>query len=434
MAIYYTAQQVSDLVYHAQKAAKNDAGIALWYDPDFIDPKKNLPKVWFAIDGGEDNSPYSATVNLLQYLLGHIKADTIKSGVMYRSSRCRYTKMCEGMMKFHNLQFGTSHTNLIHVSGIVNVNPDLFTPSKTIYPGNPINDAEIKNRDALDAFSVPVVAAPLPDVDVTREDWLIGSKGFNTIHRIYMMAAFALMTKRFGTTDNSGHNIAAILVDKTGHILSWGLNQRWNNATFHAEVNMLQAYYKNHKADPGLPDGARIYTTLKPCKMCAGMIREAAKDINTVAVYYGQNDPGALDTALDEITTSNVQRSLNHSKHVSHNFYSGTNLAQLLIDRKAKLKSINIASSPDKILEKDMMLYMHKSKAAAHTSYLTEFLKTSVAVEAIKSARQSLVSKFSKYKTVDDPPALNPNVLNALKSVLPLLQAQNIHGFQDISW
>jgi tRNA(Arg) A34 adenosine deaminase TadA len=151
-------------------------------------------------------------------------------------------------------------------------------------------------------------------VDVTKENWLDASKGFNTVHRIYMMSTFALLTKRFGTADHSGHNIAAILADKTGHILSWGLNQRWNNATFHAELNMLQAYCKGHKADPGLPDGARIYTTLKPCKMCAGMIRETAININNIVVYYGQNDPGqhASATALDLVQGYNIQRLLSH--------------------------------------------------------------------------------------------------------------------------
>jgi hypothetical protein len=54
-----------------------------------------------------------------------------------------------------------------------------------------------------------------------------------------------------------------------------------------------------------------------------------------------------------------------------------------------------------------MTLYMHKKRAEANTGYVSEFLGNSTAVEAIKSARQSLESKFVKYEVgpfLDQPP------------------------------
>ncbi|HEX5869744.1 MAG TPA: Bd3614 family nucleic acid deaminase, partial [Longimicrobium sp.] len=59
-----------------------------------------------------------------------------------------------------------------------------------------------------------------------------------------------------------------------------------------------QGYFRNVTVRPSL-DGARLYTTLKPCRMCAGMIQHAGQ--GKLDVLYGQGDPGgdAQNTVLD---------------------------------------------------------------------------------------------------------------------------------------
>nr|WP_276599166.1 Bd3614 family nucleic acid deaminase [Nannocystis sp. SCPEA4] len=108
-----------------------------------------------------------------------------------------------------------------------------------------------------------------------------------------MMAAFALVECRVRKRSMDGHNIGAILVTNGGQVLSWGLNQYNVNHTFHAEVNTLQSYWKRTGA--AVPDGSVLFTTLKPCKMCAGMIQHAG----VRRTYMGQDDPGSHATNTD---------------------------------------------------------------------------------------------------------------------------------------
>lgn len=125
------------------------------------------------------------------------------------------------------------------------------------------------------------------------------SPAIDAYDRLYMMTAFALVTNRFVRETSANANIGAILVAPTGTIVAWALNAKENNSTFHAEVNLLQALH--HHSPRLLSDlqGYRLYTTLKPCKMCAAMIRHVGK--GAISVIYGQDDTGddARGTALD---------------------------------------------------------------------------------------------------------------------------------------
>jgi tRNA(Arg) A34 adenosine deaminase TadA len=51
-----------------------------------------------------------------------------------------------------------------------------------------------------------------------------------------------------------------------------------------------------------IPPGARIYSTHKPCKMCAGMIFQSAGDLRSLQVFYGVEESGRLSvqTILDQ--------------------------------------------------------------------------------------------------------------------------------------
>jgi|GEM_PF-2191267 len=85
----------------------------------------------------------------------------------------------------------------------------------------------------------------------------------------------------------AGNNIGAIMVDKDNKIIGWGLNYKGNNKTLHAETMMIQHYLREN--DTGkLPEGAKIYTSLQCCHMCAGHIATLGENIE---VIYAQRDP-----------------------------------------------------------------------------------------------------------------------------------------------
>jgi len=97
----------------------------------------------------------------------------------------------------------------------------------------------------------------------------------------------------------SNRPIVAILVSKENQLLSWAQNTNSKNRTLHAETLLIQNYYT--LTQQGLPIDSKIYTTLKPCKMCAAMIWQSAEDIRRLKVFYQTFDPGpnAAQTVLN---------------------------------------------------------------------------------------------------------------------------------------
>jgi tRNA(Arg) A34 adenosine deaminase TadA len=95
-------------------------------------------------------------------------------------------------------------------------------------------------------------------------------------------------------------DIAAILVDAEGKLLSYGVNSNSKNKTLHAEVNLIQRYFK--ETGRKIPLGAVLYSTHKPCKMCAGMIYHWSENPDVLQVYYNIDEQGGLSktTILDE--------------------------------------------------------------------------------------------------------------------------------------
>ena len=89
--------------------------------------------------------------------------------------------------------------------------------------------------------------------------------------------------------------IAALLVGPEDEILAWGLNSNSKNKTLHAEVNLVQDYFR--RTGRKIPRGARIYSTHKPCKMCAGMIFENSEERKDAFVLYEVEETGGLSSA-----------------------------------------------------------------------------------------------------------------------------------------
>lgn len=115
--------------------------------------------------------------------------------------------------------------------------------------------------------------------------------GTRTVHRLYLATAYTMLRKLRGSDARDG--VVALVVDRGGRIISWG---RKNPLVpcWHGETSAIM------RLGGRIPAGSAVYSTLKPCKMCAGMIHDASG--GDARVFWGQDDPGSLaaDTQLDQ--------------------------------------------------------------------------------------------------------------------------------------
>lgn len=95
--------------------------------------------------------------------------------------------------------------------------------------------------------------------------------------------------------------VGAVLLDREGRLLSYGLNSNSKNKTLHAEVNLLQRLYLER--GQMVPPGAQLYVTHKPCKMCAGMIYHWSEEPMELQVFYSVEEMGthSRQTVLDRL-------------------------------------------------------------------------------------------------------------------------------------
>jgi tRNA(Arg) A34 adenosine deaminase TadA len=142
----------------------------------------------------------------------------------------------------------------------------------------------------VDPALAPIVdaARPRPDDDA---DWmaLAARLAREVERRAETLAADA-------RRDNP---IAALLVDPAAGLLGWATNTGSRNVTSHAEVNLVERWLRGSRRP--LPRGSRLYSTLKPCKMCAGLVWDAAEEPRDLLVFYAEDDPlrYARETVLD---------------------------------------------------------------------------------------------------------------------------------------
>lgn len=151
--------------------------------------------------------------------------------------------------------------------------------------------------------SIPVQTGKV-DTDPERKDriWM---------KIAYALAAAALPDQRKKQKNKKkpsflphGHNVAAIMVSSTDLILGWGVNIKDLNGCFHAETSMILAYLAQKNVSK-LPEGVRIYSTLAPCHMCAGLITTLGVN---VPVVVGHMDPRIKDSTLDKKKNGSIQR------------------------------------------------------------------------------------------------------------------------------
>jgi tRNA(Arg) A34 adenosine deaminase TadA len=93
--------------------------------------------------------------------------------------------------------------------------------------------------------------------------------------------------------------IVAVLTDQQGNILEYSPNQNSKNKTLHAELLLLQNYYR--RTGQKIPSGSRVFVSLKPCLMCAAALFQFSEQPASIHVFYLEDDPGpkAKNTTLE---------------------------------------------------------------------------------------------------------------------------------------
>jgi Bd3614-like deaminase len=96
-------------------------------------------------------------------------------------------------------------------------------------------------------------------------------------------------------------SVVALLVSGRGDLLEWSINQAALNKTLHAELNLIQKYFR--RTGRKIPALSQIFVSLKPCRMCASLLKDACEDFSSNQFWYWHEDPGSMarDTELDRV-------------------------------------------------------------------------------------------------------------------------------------
>lgn len=265
-------------------------------------------KLYFAFHRKSDSAPTSAVVRLIQ---GIYATEAELSRILVRNriyTTGKLTTMCRGMIavaakratdQILETSPDISHHASSHEKGRGS------TGTRSINDGISLPDNQIDLTNSVNALSGPLdYGASVPQF---RENPHTFFQDKEIREQTWMKLAIQLTAPLHAERENQGRlfqynrPVAAVLVSRSGELLEWALNTNAVNKTLHAELNLVQSYYRKHQAK--LPAGAKLYATLKPCKMCAAMVADAAEDMRTLEVVYAEDDPGpnARNTALEKI-------------------------------------------------------------------------------------------------------------------------------------
>lgn len=155
---------------------------------------------------------------------------------------------------------------------------------------------EVRPSDVVAASPEPSPASPRLGPDPTRS------------HANWLELAASLVPPRPADRPRFelDRAVGAVLVSPSGEPIAASANTNARDRTRHAELNVLAAAWALQKRK--LAPGSRLYATLEPCKMCAGLAWELAEEPASLEVYYREPDPGpgARDSILDP--ASNARR------------------------------------------------------------------------------------------------------------------------------
>ena len=117
--------------------------------------------------------------------------------------------------------------------------------------------------------------------------------------------------------------VAAALVDKDGKLLGAAVNSNARCQMLHAELNLLLNLAK--QGISRVPDGATLYTSLKPCRMCASLILALASATPEgvpprIKIISAEDDKGSFGRhrLLDGLLTITGSRYTPGAHHHSH--------------------------------------------------------------------------------------------------------------------
>ncbi|WP_395090868.1 Bd3614 family nucleic acid deaminase [Armatimonas sp.] len=101
--------------------------------------------------------------------------------------------------------------------------------------------------------------------------------------------------------------VAALVLDRDGRLLGQAINSGSQNRTRHAELEAIRDAWAN--TGQRIPAGATLLSTLKPCRMCAGLVWWFCEDPSQLRVIYRDFDPGTNGraTVLDVGTADRVR-------------------------------------------------------------------------------------------------------------------------------
>ncbi|WP_321935208.1 Bd3614 family nucleic acid deaminase [Paraburkholderia sp. J8-2] len=230
------------------------------------------------------------------------------------------------------------------------------------------------------------------------------------VHRLYMAAAYrragfrgAMLghtSQGAGMIKDHGHSIAALLVSSQGRVLAIAENMKAKNETYHAEVNLVQAYMSKFDSFAQGREGVvAIYTTLKPCKMCAAMIAHA---FPYCKVIFAQDDPGTHAQHLDKPTLGMHQLS-----------QMGPTIKSLqMYDWGTGQKTGEIAQALDSTWQ--------THKATSKYQGMTNALDTTKSGNQMLAASYSIDRKLKRYEQGKN--VKHPEVLRVLQHLQPMLE------------
>lgn len=287
---------------------------------------------------------------------------------------------------------------------------------------NPVGAAELStkrfqfrkfaagNQPRLDVSlaNIPTIRQPVDLAQVSPVD------GTHAVHRIYMAAAFTLATQ---IDKEKGYKIAAIIVGSNGQIISWGTNDSRNtNSLAHAERTAIERYLQFH-GQSQLPDGCRIYTTLKPCLLCAGWIADTTQ--NSLLVYYGHQDNGthARNTALDN-NHSSIQMELGSGTEKPVRTYQDVEYKEPITFERQKNKV-------GPYLRQNLHAYLDRTVRGN----IVQTLDTEAPRE-FKPVYQSLIRKLDKYFRYAKAAEFDSVHLNVIVVLLHVVEFLKLFAFQ----
>ncbi|WP_413585563.1 Bd3614 family nucleic acid deaminase [Bdellovibrio sp. HCB274] len=226
-------------------------------------------------------SPSSAVVKLLQGLFDrHIDHSFfILRQRIYTTERL--TEMCRGMVKV-----------------VAKRATDQIQPEQDPYFTETLNFIEIDHSENSLSAVHHLNTENRTSLAQIRDELKL-QKADSHQQRLAAVASLAARIPRGEVLHDYDRSIAAALISSTGEILSYGFNSNSKNKTLHAEVNLVQRFFR--ESGGKIPSGAVLYSTHKPCKMCAGMIYDWSESPKDLKVYYAVEETGGLSvqTVLD---------------------------------------------------------------------------------------------------------------------------------------